>query len=162
MGVVEINNEIRSLTSLENDEIDRILAELSKEVGQVSDLLLEDYNTFIKLDTIFAKAAYADSQNASMPLLSEDRIIKLKKSRHPLIPKDRVVPVDIALGGEFDTLVITGPNTGGKTVCLKILGLFSLMCACGLHLPCSEGSQMCVFDSVYADIGDEQSIEQSL
>ena len=162
MKVVETNNEIRRLTSLEKEEIDKILAELSEEVSVIADALLSNYNTFIKLDAIFAKAAYADSIEASMPVINDNQVIKIKKARHPLIPKNVVVPVDIALGGKFDTLVITGPNTGGKTVCLKILGLFSLMCACGLHTPCAEGSQLCVFDSIFADIGDEQSIEQSL
>lgn len=162
MRVVETNNEIRRLTSLEKEEIDKILAELSEDVANLADALSANYDIFIKLDAIFAKGAYADAIEASKPYINDKKVIKIKKARHPLIPKDRVVPVDIALGGEFDTLVITGPNTGGKTVCLKILGLFSLMCACGLHTPCAEGSQFCVFDSIFADIGDEQSIEQSL
>ena len=162
MRVVETNNKIRELASEEKEEIDRILAELSESLAEISDALLENYKTISDIDFIFAKAAYADSISASKPNINKKNIINIKDGRHPLIDKSKVVPINIRLGEEFDTLVITGPNTGGKTVSLKTLGLFSLMAQCGLHTPCRESSELCVFKEIFADIGDEQSIEQSL
>ncbi len=162
MKVVETNNKIRELASEEKEEIDRILAELSESLAEISDMLLENYKTVSDIDFIFAKAAYADSISASKPNINNKNIINIKDGRHPLIDKSKVVPINIRLGEDFDTLVITGPNTGGKTVSLKTLGLFSLMAQCGLHTPCRESSELCVFKEIFADIGDEQSIEQSL
>ncbi|MDD2956577.1 MAG: endonuclease MutS2 [Oscillospiraceae bacterium] len=162
LGVVEANNEIRVLQAKEKAEIEHIIAELSAAVGEFSVVLSQDYDTLVELDLIFAKSKLADSMRASVPNLTGDGEIILKKSRHPMIDKNLVVPTNIYLGGAFDTLVITGPNTGGKTVSLKTLGLFTLMAMCGLMLPVSDGSQVRVFQRVLADIGDEQSIEQSL
>lgn len=162
LKVVETNNEIRELAGREKEEIDRILAELSTLIGLCANEIDEDFSVLTDIDFVFAKAAYADSIEASVPVLNDKNIIDIKKGRHPLIPPDKVVPVDIRLGEDFDTLVITGPNTGGKTVSLKTLGLFALMAQCGLHIPAKEGSKTAVFSNVFADIGDEQSIEQSL
>ena len=162
MSVVEANNEIRILRSKEQAEIDRILAELSAEVGAYGDSVCESYRIITELDLIFAKASLAYKMKASLPVMNDTGIIDLKNARHPLIDPKSVVPTDIELGIKFDTLVVTGPNTGGKTVSLKTLGLLSLMAMCGLMIPASDNSQLSVFDSVLADIGDEQSIEQSL
>ena len=160
--VVDANNEIRSLLSKEKEEIDRILSELTDEVAQVSKLVKMTFDIICELDLIFAKAKLALKTDSYRPVLSDDGYIDLKKARHPLLDSSSVVPTDIRLGKEFDTLVITGPNTGGKTVVLKTLGLFTLMAQAGLHIPAKEGSVISVFKNIFADIGDEQSIEQSL
>lgn len=162
MGVLNSNNEIRDLKNREQQEIDRILAELSADVAENSHTIFVDYNNIIKLDFMFCKAKLSLDMNANEPVLNDEGIIEFKKARHPLIDKDRVVSNDVYLGENFDCLVITGPNTGGKTVTLKTIGLFSLMAASGLHLPVLDGSRAAIFTGVYADIGDEQSIEQSL
>jgi len=162
MAAVEINNKLRELHSQEKDEIERILASLSSEVAEFSEQITENYKIIIDLDFAFAKGKLARKMNASMPELNSDGIINIKKGRHPLIDEKKVVPTDIYLGKDFDTLVITGPNTGGKTVSLKTLGLFTLMAQSGLCIPAGGGSQIAVFENVFADIGDEQSIEQSL
>lgn len=162
MAAVEINNKLRELASNEKDEIDRILAELSAEVAEFSPQLICNYKTIIDIDFIFAKGKLSRKMNASVPSLNQDGIINIKKGRHPLISEKTVVPTDIYLGEDFDTLVITGPNTGGKTVSLKTLGLFTLMAQAGLAIPAASGSRIAVFENVFADIGDEQSIEQSL
>jgi len=162
MAAVEINNKLRELHSQEKDEIERILASLSSEVAEYSTQIAENYKIIIDLDFAFAKGKLARKMNASMPELNSDGIINIKKGRHPLIDEKKVVPTDIYLGKDFDTLVITGPNTGGKTVSLKTLGLFTLMAQSGLCIPAGGGSQIAVFENVFADIGDEQSIEQSL
>ncbi len=161
-AVVEANNEIKVLQAQERDEIERILAELSAQCGEFSNTIKNSYACAVELNVIFAKAQLAYRMNASVPMLNNDGIIELNNARHPLISKDKVVPVNIRLGEDFDTLVITGPNTGGKTVSIKTLGLMSLMAMCGLMLPVSDRSRISVFESVLADIGDEQSIEQSL
>ena len=162
MAVVDANNEIRMLQNEEQLEIDRILQEFSERIGQVADATRDSFAALLQLDLLFAKSRLADKMKATVPELNEDGIIEFRKARHPLIQKDKVVPVDIRLGDGFDTLVITGPNTGGKTVALKTLGLLTLMAACGLHIPADDGSAINVFEQVFADIGDEQSIEQSL
>ncbi len=162
MSVVEANNEIRVLRSDEQDEIARILLELSGEAGSFADSIIESYHYAVELDLIFAKAQVAYKMKAVVPQVGEDGKIALHAARHPLIAKEKVVPTDITLGVEFDTLIITGPNTGGKTVALKTIGLLTLMAMCGLHIPAGEGSRVAVFRHILADIGDEQSIEQSL
>ena len=162
MAVVDANNEIRILRGEEQEEIDHILLELSGRVGEMAELIAGSFDALVALDLLFAKSRLADAMGASVPEVRRDRTLKLNKARHPLIPREKVVPVDIMLGETFDTLVITGPNTGGKTVALKTLGLLTLMTACGMLLPCGDGSCVPVFDRVLADIGDEQSIEQSL
>ena len=162
MSVVNTNNEIRDLTNREQQEIERILAALSAAVSEESRVISADFSVLSDLDFIFCKGRLSIAQNGNEPDLNEDGIVKFKRARHPLIPSDRVVANDICLGDAFDTLVITGPNTGGKTVTLKTIGLFSLMAAAGLHLPTQDGSRAAIFSKVYADIGDEQSIEQSL
>lgn len=162
MSVVEANNEIRVLQSKEKDEIERILTELSAEVGQFADDIIVGYDAAVQLNVIFAKADLAYTMKATMPQLNQTGTIQFKQARHPLLNRDTVVPTDIVLGKEFDTLMITGPNTGGKTVTLKTIGLLSAMAMCGLMLPVAEGSQVSVFRHILVDIGDEQSIEQSL
>ncbi len=162
ISVVEANNEIKVLQTREEKEIERILASLSAMCASISDTLALNYDNINLLAFIFAKSELSYKLDATEPLINENKTINFIKARHPLISSEKVVPIDVNLGGSFDTLVITGPNTGGKTVTLKTLGLFSLMAQSGLHLPCKEGSETCVFDSIYADIGDEQSIEQSL
>ena len=162
MGVVEANNEVRVLQSQEQAEIERILTELSAETGNFSSGTISGYQAAVELNLIFAKANLGYKMKASLPAVNDKGQILLKKARHPLISQDRVVPTDIELGVNFDTLVITGPNTGGKTVSLKTVGLLTLMAMCGLLLPVAENSQISVFHQVLADIGDEQSIEQSL
>ncbi|MBQ7822527.1 MAG: endonuclease MutS2 [Clostridia bacterium] len=162
ISVVEANNEIRVLTGNEQKEIERILASLSSMCAGISDTLALNFDNINLLAFIFAKSELSYKLNAVEPEVNDKRNINLIKARHPLIDKDKIVPINVTLGDGFDTLVITGPNTGGKTVTLKTLGLFSLMAQSGLHIPCSEGSCVCVFDRIFADIGDEQSIEQSL
>ncbi len=162
MSVVNANNEIRDLKAKEQAEIGRILAALSAEVSEYKDALLANYKTICELDFIFCKARLSAKYGGSEPKLNNKGFIQLKKARHPLIAHRNVVANDITLGGDFDTLVITGPNTGGKTVTLKTIGLFCIMAACGLHIPANDNSSVAIFDSIWADIGDEQSIEQSL
>ena len=161
MGAVKANNEIRELKAKERQEIERILAELSAECASFRESIERDYLSLVSLDVIFAKAKLSYQMDADAPEISE-RELNLRRARHPLLPKGSAVPIDVRLGGEFDTLVITGPNTGGKTVSIKTMGLLSVMALCGLHIPAADGSCVPVFDRVLADIGDEQSIEQSL
>ena len=162
IAVVQLNNELKILKAKEEAEIQRILAEISADVSTFSETLCISYDALTYLDLVFAKANLGIRMNAIIPKISKDGIIDLKKARHPLIASDKVVPIDVVLGRNFDTLVITGPNTGGKTVTLKTIGLFVLMVMCGLMIPCGEESTISVFENVLADIGDEQSIEQSL
>lgn len=162
MAVVEMTNDIANLKIEENKEIERILLELSLMIGDISEEMLNNQEILKELDFIFAKGKYAISINAIEPKVNDRGYIRIKKGRHPLIDPNLVVPIDLSFGDEFRTLIITGPNTGGKTVSLKTLGLFSLMGMAGLHLPAEYGTEISVFSAVYADIGDEQSIEQSL
>lgn len=162
MSVVNANNEIRDLINREKQEIERILYELSAAVSEEEDTLISDFNLICDLDFIFCKGKLSIDYDGNEPILNKDGIIEFHKARHPLISKDKVVANDIYLGRDFDTLIITGPNTGGKTVTLKTIGLFSLMAGCGLHLPVRDNSSAALFKKVFADIGDEQSIEQSL
>lgn len=161
-SVVEMTNEITELKGKEKEEIERILYELSTFVSEFAEQILANFNTVYELDFIFCKARLSLSQNAAEPELNDQGVIRIKSGRHPLLDKTRVVPIDISLGDVYDTLIITGPNTGGKTVSLKTLGLFTLMAQSGLHISAASGSTMAVFDNVFADIGDEQSIEQNL
>ncbi len=161
--VVEINNRIKMLEGQEAQEIERILARLSADVRTNADILRTDYDMLCTLDFIFARAKLSYALNACAPLFKEPGSgVKLERARHPLLDSKTAVPIDIAIGRSYDTLVITGPNTGGKTVSLKTLGLLSLMAASGLHISANETSEVGLFENVYADIGDEQSIEQSL
>ena len=162
MGVVQANNDIKVLRGKEEEEIERILFDLSANAGEFADSIIRSYKNLTELNFIFAKADLAYSMRASRPVMNDRGEVHIRQARHPLIPNDRVVPVDITLGKSFDTLVITGPNTGGKTVTLKTLGLFTLMAMCGLLVPCADNSELSVFRRVLVDIGDEQSIEQSL
>ncbi|HWP51453.1 MAG TPA: endonuclease MutS2 [Clostridia bacterium] len=162
MSVVELNNEIRVLQSKEQQEVDRIIAELSALVGEHADAILSGYEAAVTLDLYFSKSRLGDRMRAYIPTLTDSGETVLKKARHPMIDYERAVPIDIALGKDYDTLVITGPNTGGKTVAIKTLGLLTLMAMCGLMLPASSDSTVSVYEQVLADIGDEQSIEQSL
>ena len=162
MSVVEVNNEIRVLKSKEIDEINRILAELSASCADFADSIKQSYNALIELDLIFAKAKLAYKMGAIMPKINDKGFVYLKRARHPLINQMAVVPITVTLGGEYDTLIITGPNTGGKTVALKTSGLLCLMAMSGLMIPCDDNSEIAVFNKIFADIGDEQSIEQSL
>ncbi len=162
MSVVETNNEIRVLKSREQEEIERILSELSSDAGGSADSIISSYKALCAIDMAFAKAKLAYKMKASLPIINKDGHIFLKRARHPLISYKTVVPVTVGLGGEYDTLVITGPNTGGKTVTLKTIGLLTVMTMCGLMIPVDDGSRISVFEKVFADIGDEQSIEQSL
>lgn len=160
--VVEINNQLKVLEGREQQEIERILAALSAETAQCADALQEDYEALCTFDFIFARAKLSFQLNASEPQLTDQYRVNLQRARHPLLNQKQAVPIDIAIGDAYDTLVITGPNTGGKTVSIKTLGLLCLMAQSGLHIPASELSEVCIFENVYADIGDEQSIEQSL
>jgi len=162
MAVVEMTNDIANLKIEEKKEIERILLELSMMVGDTSEEMLNNQEILKELDFIFAKGKYAISINGIEPKVNDRGYIRIKKGRHPLIDPELVVPIDAVLGDEYTTLIITGPNTGGKTVSLKTLGLFTLMGMAGLHLPAEYGTEISVFSAVYADIGDEQSIEQSL
>ena len=162
MGVVKANNELRELGAREKAEIERILMELSADCAAARGNIDLDFNVLTALDLIFAKAELSYAMNAGEPILTENEI-RLKKARHPLLPKGKAVPIDVGLGGDGqDTIVITGPNTGGKTVTLKTLGLMCAMAGCGLHIPAGDGSAVPVLGAILADIGDEQSIEQSL
>ena len=162
MGAVEANNELKVLLAKEEAEIERVLFALSADIGNFAQALSLQYDVIVELDLIFAKAALGYQMKAMKPLMADDGVIVLKRARHPLIDKDKVVPIDVTLGETFDTLVITGPNTGGKTVTLKTIGLLTLMACCGLMVPCGDETRLSVFDRVLVDIGDEQSIEQSL
>ena len=162
MGVVQANNEYAELQAKEQAEIDRILAELSADAAAHRGDILWDHDALVQLDVIFAKGELSYKMDAIRPLVRRDGQIRLRKARHPLLDRKTAVPIDIELGGAFDTLVITGPNTGGKTVSLKTLGLLTLMTQCGLHIPAGDRSEVSVYERVLADIGDEQSIEQSL
>ncbi len=162
MSVVEENNKIRELKALEKDEIEKILMALTEEIASVSKLIEMTALTISELDYCFARAKYALKTDSFRPVLNDSGIISLNSARHPLLDQKTVVPTDIRLGRDFDTLVVTGPNTGGKTVVLKTIGLLTLMAQAGLHIPAREGSEVAVFKKVFADIGDEQSIEQSL
>ena len=162
MAVVEANNDIKVLQSKEKEEIERIVAALSAAAGDYGDTIKHNYESLVELNLIFAKAQLGYHMKASVPVLNSIGKIDLKKARHPLLDPKKVVPIDVHLGTEFDTLVITGPNTGGKTVSIKTVGLLSLMAACGLMIPAGDQSDVCIFKNVFADIGDEQSIEQSL
>ncbi len=161
-SIVQLNNTLQDIRVKESREVERILTMLSNVVGEHAEDILLNVSILAKLDFAFAKAKYAKAIHASMPIMNNQGIIKLKKARHPLIPREEVVANDIILGETYGTLVITGPNTGGKTVTLKTVGLCTLMAMAGLHVPAMDGSELAVFKSVYADIGDEQSIEQSL
>ena len=162
MGVVQANNEYIELQAKEQKEIDRILAEFSAEAAAHREDIQWDYDTLVHLDLIFARGQLSYKMNAVRPEVRRDGAIHLRKARHPLLDPKTAVPIDIELGDTFDTLVITGPNTGGKTVTLKTLGLLTLMTQCGLHIPAADRSAVSVYQRVLADIGDEQSIEQSL
>lgn len=160
--IVRLNNEMRELEIQEQKEIEMILSNLSQLAAENLDAIFDDIKLLSELDFIFARAQLAKSQNATEPRFNRDRIIDIKKARHPLIDKHKVVPIDIRIGETFDLLIVTGPNTGGKTVSLKTVGLLTLMGQSGLHIPAFDNSRLSVFREVYADIGDEQSIEQSL
>lgn len=161
-SVVDANNEIKVLESKERDEIERILFELSAETSEFADTIIASYNSAVELNLAFSKAKLAYEMKAVKPVMNDYGEIDLKAARHPLLPQSAVVPIDVRLGNEFDTLVITGPNTGGKTVSIKTIGLLTLMAECGLFVPCKENSILSVFENVLCDIGEEQSIEQSL
>ena len=162
MSAVNANNALRELELKEKKEIERILAELSSEAASYADGINLNYSILIQLDVIFAKAKLAYRMNAWEPLMNSDGRVELRKARHPLIDPKKVVPITLRLGTDFDTMIITGPNTGGKTVTLKTIGLLTLMAECGLHVPAGDGSTLSTFDAILADIGDEQSIAQSL
>ena len=162
MAVVNLNNEYKELLLKEQDEIEVILANLSNQANEYAEQLRTDYHVLTELDFIFAKASYAKEYNGVAPLFNTEGRIHIRKGRHPLLDKKKVVPIDVRLGDDFWLLIVTGPNTGGKTVSLKTVGLLTLMGQAGLHIPASERSELGIFEEVFADIGDEQSIEQSL
>ncbi len=162
ISVVETNNEIRVLKLREQEEIDRILAELSAEAGNFADSIISSYDCVIELNLIFAKAKLAYKMKATFPKINDKGEVYLKNARHPLINYKQVVPITVQLGKSYNSIIITGPNTGGKTVTLKTVGLLTLMTMCGLLIPVDDGSNVAIFSKVFADIGDEQSIEQSL
>lgn len=162
MAIVKLNNDLRTLEIQEQKEIEMVLADLSNQLAPYLEELETDFETISRLDFIFAKAALSRHYNASQPIFNTKGFINIKDGRHPLLDPAKVVPISIHLGRDFDLLIVTGPNTGGKTVSLKTVGLFTLMGQSGLHIPAFDGSELAVFDEVFADIGDEQSIEQSL
>ena len=162
MAVVEANNELKSLAAAEEHEIERILAELSAECGEYSSVISLNYHNITEIAFYFATATLANHMKAEKPNIVKERRIDLRKARHPLIPREKVVPIDVKIGDDFKTLIITGPNTGGKTVTLKTVGLFTLMAQSGLQIPALESSTVGIFEEVLVDIGDEQSIEASL
>ena len=162
MSAVNANNALRELELKEKKEIERILAELSSEAAAYRESINLDYQMLVQLDVIFAKAKLAYRMNAWAPVMNDQGRVELRKARHPLIDTKSVVPISVRLGTDFDTMIITGPNTGGKTVTLKTIGLLTLMAECGLHVPAGDGSVLSTFDAILADIGDEQSIAQSL
>lgn len=162
MSVVKLNNDLKELYGREQEEIQVILARLSQETAGYISEIRTNYATLTELDFIFAKGSLALSMNASKPVFNTKGYIHIREGRHPLLDKKKVVPITLTLGGDFDLLIVTGPNTGGKTVSLKTVGLFTLMGQSGLHIPALDRSELAVFENVYADIGDEQSIEQSL
>lgn len=162
MAVIRLNNEYKELEIREQREVEKVLAALSETAAEYMELIAEDYELLVRLDFIFAKAMLAKDMNATMPVFNEEGRIDIRDGRHPLLDVKKVVPVSIRLGKDFDLLIVTGPNTGGKTVSLKTVGLFTLMGQAGLHIPAFERSELAVFDNIFADIGDEQSIEQSL
>lgn len=162
MAIVEANNDIRLLESKEQEEIERIIRELCSDCGDFSEALAQNYRAVTELNLYFAKSNLAAKLNCSMPEITDDGVISLKKARHPLLDRKKAVPIDIELGGSYQSLIITGPNTGGKTVALKTTGLLVAMTMCGLLIPVSDGSRISVFDHILVDIGDSQSIEQDL
>lgn len=162
MSAVNANNALKELEIQEKKEIERILAELSAEAASHGEEINQNYHILVLLDVVFAKAKLAYRMNAWSPIMNADGKIDLRKARHPLIDSKKVVPISVSLGKDFDTMIITGPNTGGKTVTLKTVGLLTLMAECGLHIPAGSGSELSTFDAILADIGDEQSIAQSL
>ena len=162
MAIVEMNNNLRIMMNKEHEEIERIIMEFSSEIGEYAEAIIHNIKVLTELDFIMAKGKLSVKMKAIEPGISDRLSLKLKNARHPLLDSKTVVPLSLELGNEYKTLVITGPNTGGKTVALKTIGLLSLMFQSGLHIPCDYGSYMCIFNSIYADIGDEQSIEQSL
>ena len=162
MAIVKLNNDIRELELQEQKEIEAVLAELSNQTAAYTEQIRDDLEIMVQLDFIFARASLAMDMNGTEPIFNTEHKIRLKQARHPLIPRKKAVPIDLRLGDDFDLLVVTGPNTGGKTVSLKTAGLLTLMGQAGLHIPAMDRSQLSVFHQVYADIGDEQSIEQSL
>ncbi len=162
MSVVKLNNDLKELFLKEQDEIEVILADLSSQTAEYIPAIRADFELLTQLDFIFAKASLAKSYNGTAPVFNQDGITRIRKGRHPLLDPKKVVPIDIRLGEDFNLLIVTGPNTGGKTVSLKTVGLFTLMGQAGLHIPAADRSQLAIFDDVFADIGDEQSIEQSL
>ncbi|MGM9660655.1 MAG: endonuclease MutS2 [Faecousia sp.] len=162
MSAVNANNALRELELKEKKEIERILAELSAEAASYREAIELDYQMLVQLDVIFAKAKLAYQMRAGAPIMNDQGRVELRKARHPLIDPKAVVPITVRLGTDFDTMIITGPNTGGKTVTLKTIGLLTLMAECGLHIPAGDGSVLSTFDAILADIGDEQSIAQSL
>ena len=161
-AVVALNNQLKELSLKEQEEIKQILADLSAQASAYTDTLSENQKIMTTLDFIFARASLAMEQNATIPVFNTDGYVNIRKGRHPLLDKKKVVPIDVYLGKDFNLLIITGPNTGGKTVSLKTVGLFALMGQSGLHIPALDRSELSIFTEVYADIGDEQSIEQSL
>ena len=160
MAVVKLNNDLKELYGKEQEEIQVILARLSADAAEYISDIQTDYTVLRTLDFIFAKGALALDMNASRPVFNTEGRIRIREGRHPLLDRKKVVPISLTLGDTFDLLVITGPNTGGKTVSLKTVGLFTLMGQAGLHIPALDRSELAVFNQVYADIGDEQSIEQ--
>ena len=162
MAIVKLNNDIRELELQEQKEIEAVLAELSNQTAAYTEQIRDDLEIMVQLDFIFARASLAMDMNGTEPIFNTEHRIRLKQARHPLISRKKAVPIDLRLGDDFDLLVVTGPNTGGKTVSLKTAGLLTLMGQAGLHIPAMDRSQLSVFHQVYADIGDEQSIEQSL
>lgn len=162
MAIVEANNDIRLLEGKEQEEIERIIAELCRDCGDYADILCENYKICTELNLYFAKSNLAARLNCTLPEIYDDGRVHLKKARHPLIDKNKAVPIDLSLGEDYQALIITGPNTGGKTVALKTLGLLSAMTMCGLLIPVSDGSSITIFSHILADIGDSQSIEQNL